>query len=64
METIEHRIRDQRVTELEFRVQTLEKAVLASAERIAVLERMWERFYTTGSKRLLDDIFREEETKQ
>ena len=57
---LEERIAEQRVNELEFRVQTLEKAVLAMAERLAVTE----NFINKGAKRLLDDIFKEEETKQ
>ena len=52
---LEERIAEQRVNELEFRVQTLEKAVLAMAERLAVTENFINKgpsgFWTTFSKR-------------
>ena len=50
---------EQRIAELEFRIQTLEHAMLSAGEHIVRLE----KFLHAGTKRLLDDIFEEEERK-
>jgi hypothetical protein len=47
---------EQRIAELEFRVTTLETAVLSMLKTVSVLE----RFYNAGSQRLLDDILGKE----
>ena len=58
--TVIERLQEQRINQLEFRLQTLERAVLTLAERVSQLD----VFYQRGAKRLLSDIFEEEERRQ
>jgi hypothetical protein len=57
IETMIEQFYEQRIAQLEFRIETLEKAVLAMAKNLGRLEGL----YSMGAKRLLDDIFKEEE---